>query len=76
MPVQAEHKIRLVEQARDAISQFGTEDRIQWTGFLRMITRQPWRELLPKAAQEKIPKMLLKHSKQQQSPQVANHPQQ
>ena len=69
--MQAEHKIRLVEQARSAIEMFGVEERIGWTGFLRMITREPWRQLLPAAAQSKIPRMLLQHQRQQQVPSPA-----
>jgi len=69
--LKSEHRIRLVEQAREAIAQFGTDDRIGWTGFLRMVTRHPWRELLPKAAQERIPKMLLKITKEQKQQEQA-----
>lgn len=59
----ADHRIRIVEDARRAIQHFGKEGVLDWIGFLRMITRKPWRDLLPGAAQQKIPLLALKLSK-------------
>jgi len=56
----ADLRIRVVDDARAAIRQFGVNDGIHegyvgWIGFLRMITKKPWKNHLPENIQKKLP---------------------
>ena len=65
----ADLRIRVVDDARAAIKQFGVNDGIHegyvgWIGFLRMITKKPWKNHLPENIQNKLPVVTIQLQRQ------------
>jgi len=62
----ADLRIRVVDDARNAIKMFGDpeEGHVGWIGFLRMITKKPWRNHLPESVQGKLHIVALQLQKQ------------
>ena len=53
---------RLDQEVDEAMEHFGDPEGIKFPQFVRMLTKPPWRSLLPESVQEVLPILLLKEN--------------